>query len=105
MMRLPWGECLVDFMIRKSLLTNTDVLEGNPGGAPANVMAGLARLGMRTAFIGMVGDDPFGNFLRGCVMDANVDTSGMVLSKEYDTTLAFVTLDEKNDRSFSFLRN
>ncbi|MBT1630167.1 aminoimidazole riboside kinase, partial [Klebsiella pneumoniae] len=31
-----------------------------PGGAPANVAVGAARLGGRSAFIGRVGDDPFG---------------------------------------------
>lgn len=35
-----------------------------PGGAPANVAVGIARLGGRSAFIGRVGDDPFGRFMQ-----------------------------------------
>lgn len=31
-----------------------------PGGAPANVAVGVARLGGDSGFIGRVGDDPFG---------------------------------------------
>lgn len=34
-----------------------------PGGAPANVAVGIARLGGKSAFIGKVGDDPFGRFM------------------------------------------
>ena len=34
-----------------------------PGGAPANVAVGIARLGGESAFIGKVGDDPFGRFM------------------------------------------
>ena len=33
-------------------------------GAPCNVLAMLAKLGKRTAFIGKVGDDQFGHLLR-----------------------------------------
>lgn len=35
-----------------------------PGGAPANVAVGVARLGGDSGFIGRVGDDPFGRFMR-----------------------------------------
>ena len=35
-----------------------------PGGAPANVAVGVARLGGDSGFIGRVGDDSFGAFLR-----------------------------------------
>ena len=35
-----------------------------PGGAPANVAVGIARLGGNSGFIGRVGDDPFGRFMR-----------------------------------------
>ena len=40
----------------------------NPGGAPANVLAMAARLGGKTAFIGKVGRDAFGDFLRGVLV-------------------------------------
>jgi sugar/nucleoside kinase (ribokinase family) len=36
----------------------------NPGGAPTNVAVLLAKLGMKTAFLGKVGTDRFGELLR-----------------------------------------
>lgn len=76
----------------------------NPGGAPANVLAMNARLGGKTAFIGEVGKDTFGEFLKKTMDDAGIDTRGLCMSDEYKTTLAFVQLDKKGDRSFSFYR-
>lgn len=98
------GELLIDFTpVGKS--ENGNVLfERNPGGAPANVLAALAKLGKRTAFIGKVGDDQFGRFLSGVLEGIGIDTAGMVYSREINTTLAFVHLNEEGDRSFSFYR-
>ena len=60
------GELLIDFVsIDKDVrLTSLPRFEGAAGGAPANVAVGLARLGVTSGFIGKVGDDPFGEFLR-----------------------------------------
>lgn len=76
----------------------------NPGGAPANVAAALAKLGRRTAFIGKVGFDPFGRYVRGILEQSQVGTEGLVFTEDAHTTLAFVHLDEQGDRSFSFCR-
>ena len=95
------GEILVDCLVddRKDFLQ----IQANPGGAPANVAAGMARLGARTAFIGKAGDDVFGRFLERSLREADVDTSGLVLCGK-PTTMAMVSLDRKGNRSFSFVR-
>ncbi|MCX7820259.1 MAG: carbohydrate kinase [Brevinematales bacterium] len=96
------GEILIDFTpveVNKQIL-----LEKNPGGAPANVAVGVSRLGLKAAFIGKVGDDGFGYFLKDTLEKNNVDTKGLVIDKYYNTTLAFVELDEKGDRNFTFVR-
>jgi len=80
------------------------LFECNPGGAPANVAVALAKLGKKTAFIGKVGNDQFGMFLKKTLMDVNVDTDGLIFAEDANTTLAFVHLDERGDRSFSFYR-
>ena len=77
----------------------------NPGGAPANVLAMNARLGGKTAFIGKVGKDGFGDFLRQTLVESSIDVSGLVIDEKIPTTLAFVQLDSKGDRSFTFYRN
>jgi sugar/nucleoside kinase (ribokinase family) len=99
------GELLIDFTPAGLSGQGRHLFEQNPGGAPANVLACLSRLGHRTALISKVGDDPFGHFLRDELAKAGVSTRGLVVSGACHTTLAFVHLDAQGDRSFSFYRN
>lgn len=74
------------------------------GGAPLNLLAAAAARGARTAFIGKVGKDTFGDYLRAAVKSAGVCDEWLLTDAAHDTTLAFVTLDEKGERDFSFYR-
>lgn len=98
------GELLIDFTPVKEGKGNTPIFEQNPGGAPANVLAMNARLGGKTGFIGKVGDDEFGHFLKKVIEDGNINATGLIMSKNVHTTLAFVHLREQGERSFSFYR-
>lgn len=98
------GELLIDFTDRGLSDSGMRLFERNPGGAPANVLAAAARLGDRTAFMGKVGDDMHGRFLRDTLAAAGIDTSGMVMAPDVFTTLAFVELDGRGERHFSFAR-
>lgn len=69
------------------------------------MLAMAAKLGNRTAILGKVGRDAFGSFLKKTMEDAGVDVSGLIVSPDYPTTLAFVQLDASGDRSFTFYRN
>jgi fructokinase len=80
------------------------LFEQNPGGAVANVLAAAARLGEKTAFIGKVGNDMHGAFLKTTLEIAGIDTTGLVMSDEFFTTLAFVALSASGERTFSFAR-
>lgn len=97
------GEMLIDFTPMN--VGGTAGFQQNAGGAPANVAVAASRLGKRAAFIGKVGDDAFGRFLRQTLVEEAVDVRGMRLTDEYPTTLAFVHLDAQGERSFSFYRN
>lgn len=99
------GEILVDFTDCGLSEYGTRLFSQNPGGAVANVAAAASRLGMRTAFIGKVGADMHGEFLRESLAAAGVDTRGLLTDAEYFTTLAFVRLGGGGERSFSFARN
>ena len=99
------GESLIDFTPAGTNELGMQLFSRNPGGAPANVLAMFAKLGGETAFIGRVGNDPFGAFLTQTMREARIDVSGMQRDDEVPTTLAFVQLDEKGERSFSFYRN
>ena len=99
------GELLIDFTPSGFPECGKILFEQNPGGAPANVLASLSKFQKKTAFIGKVGNDQFGLFLKNILDQINVDTSGLVFSENANTTLAFVHLDDKGDRTFSFYRN
>lgn len=99
------GELLIDFTPAGKSASDNQLFERNPGGAPANVLVALSRLGKKTAFIGKVGRDQFGHFLKETINNLNIETSGLVLDAQVNTTLAFIHLDSHGDRSFSFYRN
>lgn len=94
------GEMVIDFLPGSE--------EGsyirNAGGAPANVAISAARNGLQSGMYCKVGDDDFGRFLINALKENNVTPLAPELCKEATTTMAFVTLDEHNDRSFTFAR-
>ena len=99
------GELLIDFTPESAPGADKVLLSQNPGGAPGNVMAAAAKLGSHTALVSRVGDDAFGDFLTRQVEKAGVCTDYISREKSCHTTLAFVHLDSKGERSFSFLRS
>lgn len=99
------GELLIDFTPEGKSNNGNVLFERNPGGAPANVLACLAKLGKRTSFIGKVGEDEFGRFLRQVLIHKGIAIEGLVMDPEVKTTLAFVHLQADGERSFSFYRN
>ena len=99
------GELLIDFIEYGTSDQGNPLLEANPGGAPCNVLAMLAKLGKKVAFIGKVGDDRFGRQLTQAVQAAGIDTRNLIVDKEVHTTLAFVEKLPNGDRDFSFYRN
>jgi len=99
------GEILIDFTSVGLSDAGQPLYECNAGGAPANVAATVARLGGSAAFIGKVGSDPFGTFLRTALETCGVDVRALGISDDQHTTLAFVSLGAEGERSFSFCRN
>jgi fructokinase len=99
-----FGELLIDYTQVGKSPSGMDLFEQNPGGAPANVLACASKLRQKTAFIGKIGVDMQGEFLRKTLQDANINTAGLISDENYFTTLAFVSLKENGERSFSFAR-
>lgn len=98
------GELLVDFTDAGEASDGRRLFERNPGGAPANVAVGAARLGVRAAFVGKVGADVNGRFLRGVLEREDVDCTGLITDAACATTLSFVEVSPDGERSFSFAR-
>ncbi len=98
------GELLIDFTCQGVDGQGYPTMAAHPGGAPANFLAALAKFGARTALLGKVGNDAFGQLLIRTLERAGIGTRGLIRTEEAFTTLAFVTLDDTGDREFSFAR-
>ena len=97
------GELLIDFTQAGVSENGMRLFEQNPGGGVPNAMAAAAKLGARTAFIGKVGNDMHGAFLKQALEGVGVGTDGLVFADDVFTTLAFVSLTD-GERAFSFAR-
>lgn len=102
-----FGEMLIDFVptVNGTSLAEAPAFKKAPGGAPANVAVGIARLGGSSAFIGKVGADEFGYMLADILKQNNVNNSGMRFDPTARTALAFVTLRDDGEREFLFFRH
>lgn len=98
------GELLIDFTPCGISEAGMKIFEQNPGGAPANVLVAAGNFGAKTAFIGKVGKDMHGEFLKETLKKYNIETKGLIMDEKVFTTLAFVSLNEKGERTFSFAR-
>ncbi len=98
------GELLIDFTENGKSVQGNPLFEANPGGAPCNVLAMLSKLGHKTAFVGKVGKDFFGQQLKETITEAGIDAEYLCMDKEIHTTLALVHTFPDGDRDFSFYR-
>ncbi len=99
------GEILIDFTPSGSDTAGDLIFARKAGGAPVNLLATVSKFGGKTAFIGKVGNDMFGSFLRETLKNAGVSDEGLITDNLHNTTLAFVALNSEGDRDFSFYRN
>lgn len=104
---VAFGELLIDFVALENGVTVGEAsgFLKAPGGAPANVAVAVERLGQRAAFLGQVGNDPFGHFLADVLTAEGVDIRGLRYTEKARTGLAFVSLAADGDRSFMFYRH
>ena len=99
------GELLIDLTQNGMSEQGNPILEANPGGAPCNVLACLSKMGHKTAFIGKVGKDGFGEQLTAGLKETGISTEGLMYDEAVHTTLAVVHTFADGDRDFSFYRN
>ena len=101
------GELLIDFVptVTGLGLADAELFKKAAGGAPANVAVGVARLGVTSGFMGMVGEDGFGRFLADTLAGAGVDVGQLRFTEAAHTTLAFVGLHPDGEREFLFYRS
>ncbi|CDQ18533.1 fructokinase [Halobacillus karajensis] len=96
------GEALIDFIPLDVANIN---YQKSPGGAPANVAVGVSRLGASSTFLGKVGEDILGRFMKETLDSYGVKTHTMSLTPDSRTGVVFVTNAEDGERSFDFYIN
>lgn len=100
-----FGEALIDFLAGAPPAPGeARAFRQFAGGAPANAAVAVARLGGTCEFVGMLGKDMFGDFLLHSLDEAGAGTRYVRRTDAARTALAFVSLDERGERSFSFYR-
>lgn len=102
-----FGELLIDALQQDSTVEDGLSIPNArlyPGGAPANAAVAAAKLGAPTFFIGQVGRDEFGAYLKRALNHYQVDTR-YLRTTNAPTPLAVVSLDEHGERRFQFYRN
>ncbi|WP_299093950.1 carbohydrate kinase [uncultured Metabacillus sp.] len=100
------GETLIDFIPAqkdKSLKEVTN-FERVAGGAPMNVAIAIAKYGGHSVMLTKIANDNFGDYIMDVLKENGVDTSNCLRSDEGETGLAFVSVDQNGERSFSFYR-
>lgn len=97
------GEILIDLTQTGVSKAGVPQFDANPGGAPANVAVAAARLGAKTAFVGKVGSDGFGRYLRQVLRDNGVEDT-CLMEDTRPTTMAIVSVDGAGEREFRFAR-
>jgi len=104
---IAFGEALIDMLSNKinNDTQGSETFTKYPGGAPANVAAATAMLGGNSYLAGKIGVDMFGAFMRQSLKAAKVNDQYLIDTTLAKTALAFVSLDEQGERSFSFYRD
>ncbi|MCL4506310.1 MAG: PfkB family carbohydrate kinase [Chloroflexi bacterium] len=104
---ISMGELLVEFVSTADniSLSRAPGFIKAPGGAPANVAVALQRLGLNARFVGKVGDDPFGFYLRESIAETGVDTNYLFVERTARTTAVFVAVWDDGRKDLCFYRN
>lgn len=74
----------------------TPVLQG--GGTSANTAVALSRLGIQTAFLGSIGEDQYGKYIREDFRREGVDMTWLIVEPDLNTVGVFAFVDEFGER-------
>ena len=105
------GSCVADVIIRpfaldtavgRNRVLDVEPIRLSPGGLVSNAGTAMARLGMKVAALGHVGDDGPGTIIRRALKSEGVDTSRMVSHSRASTSTAAVFIDPSGERSFAY---
>lgn len=99
------GDANVDIIVPYPRFLNVDrtlveypAPELQGGGTSANTAVALSRLGITTSFLGTIGDDQYGNYIKNDFLKEGVDISQLLVEPELNTVGVFAFIDESGER-------
>ena len=98
------GDVLIDFICIDLNKTGYPILDSYPGGNTIHYLSAIANHGAKTAVLGKVGADIFGEKIMSTLNLAGIEVRGLVTSDNEFTTLKFMHLNERGDLKISFAR-
>lgn len=99
-MILVCGEALIDLFVTRPGRSEMSA-RAVPGGSPFNVAIGLARLGVRTAFLSGISHDHFGAFLADRLACEGVD-GGFLVRTDRPSTISIVATTDDGQPNYAF---
>jgi fructokinase len=100
---VAFGELVAD-LIPAGHDGDEPLFAARPGGAPGNVAAGIARLGLRSAMLSKVGREPFGDLVVNALSACGVETAAIRRAQTETTALAAVSVNAVGERDFTLYR-
>lgn len=86
-------------------MDETETFQRYVGGSPANIAIGSSRLGLNVKFIGKLGDDPFGRYIKKYMEDQGIDMSDAVTDDEgHPTALTFTEIKSPSESNIYMYR-
>ena len=93
---------LVDRDRGELLYNSMDNRKQAPGGSVANTIAGIGELGLKTGFIGKVGNDELGNFYKSTMEEKGTDfVSEIVDHSDLPTSRSMIFVSDDGERSMN----
>lgn len=99
------GELIIDIIRpeRDIGLRRPGIFEGPfPAGAPVNFIAAAAKMGAKTGYISVVGNDYFGKMDLARLKKEKIDTSQILINHQYTTGTAFISFNSDGSRRFVY---
>ena len=93
------GPCSLDYIAKVPAYPPPDVkcefseLVIQGGGPVATALVALARWGLSCAYVGVTGDDPFGAMIRTSLEEEQIEISGLLVRKGFDSQFAFIAAE------------
>lgn len=84
----------------KGKLELVDNLNLYTGGCAASAAIDMSIIGRKVAIIGKIGNDGFGNFMRNSLEDYSLDTKGLKVTPDANTSASLVIVTDDGERSF-----